>query len=247
MAVSDLILKIRDTLGDSDGDRWSDTRIIRAINDAQDDICRKVNLLRAKSSINILGGVSQYELPDDSLLLTRVTLEGVTIPFKSVEEMDAIDENWEAAQGDEIKAIVYNELNRGVIRVYPIPTLDIPTDPSAVPDFGFVTEMVGVVILDDFGVLTQLYDIKDDLAVHYTRKPTAVTDVTNTIELDEIWHQAIKYFVCGTLLRDDKDTQNRTMGNEELQLYVGELLVAKSTASRDFAKSTGYQSDYRKL
>jgi len=245
--AANVIIKMRDTLGDPDGDRWDDDRLIRAINEAQETICEKANILRTKATIQVSGGVSIYELPTDSLLLTRVDLEGVNIPLKSMEEMDEVDPDWMATEAETPTIIVYDRLNRGSFRLYPSPTLDLPDEPSSVPDYGFTTEMTGIDIEDDFGVLATITDIKDSLTVYYTKKPIEVTVVGDTLELNDVWHRAIKYFGCGMLLRDDKDTQNRAMGNEELQLYVGELEEIKDNSSKDFTKATQYESDYRSL
>ena len=246
--VADVILRIRDTVGDAGGDRWNDDRLIRSINDAQMAICERANILRKKIAIAINGGVSTYNLPSDSLLVTRIAFEGVNIPFKSHEEMDAFSSTWEEDTGDTPIYIVYDKLNRGVIRLYPTPTIDIPTDTTSVPDYGLITitSSTGITVADDFGVLSTIFDIKDDLVAYYTKKPIVVTAVSEDLELNEVWHRAIKYYVCGNLLRDDKDTQNRAMGNEELQLYVGELMEAMENSSRDFTQNTQYQSDYRR-
>ena len=55
--ISSIIIRTRDTLADPEGDRWSDERLLRLIDEAQKDICRRAKLLRTKKNIPIINGV----------------------------------------------------------------------------------------------------------------------------------------------------------------------------------------------
>jgi len=343
--VSDLLVRIRDTLSDPNGDRWSDARLIRLINQAQRDLTFKARLLRTKYEVPLFNNQAVYDLPDDVLFITRALYNDKNIEFKSHEEMDAYDETWEVATTDnDIKFIVYDKINRGQFKLYPIPnnlsastyifendgyleetfynmddfgvltnvdstgdiiedtfgivadvdltvyscdsieTIDMPlnndfgiagsivdenryfgvsdpslgmvnsiTDFTADLDYGLVGYIKDegitktIATPNDYGVTVDILDTAGALIIYYIRKPVDIVDITDSLDIDDIWETAIKYYVCGHALRDDMDTQNRQFGAEELQLYSIELKEAMENSSRDFTKSTQYKTKYRRL
>ena len=149
--VKKLILDIRDTLNDPEGDRWKNDRLIRAINEAMLDINLKARVSRSKALFILEGGVHTYQLDADVQLLTRATAEGVAIQFKSHAEMDVICESWEEATGDGLKYLVYDKLNRGVIRVYPTPESSVG---DVTPEFGVITDLDGTTFDSAYGIVT---------------------------------------------------------------------------------------------
>lgn len=209
--VSKLINDIRDTLNDPDSDRWDNDRLLRAINYAIRDINQKTKILRAKGKIQLTTGISTYVLDVDIQTITRVLYEGRNIEFKSHDEMDAIKELWEEEIGDTVQYIVYDQLNRGQIRVYPIIASSIDQISG---DYGVITSLDGISFNTPYGIVTSLYEPKGDMVLYYIKKPTLVSGLNDTIDLDETWDKAIKHYVCGNVLRDDKDSQNRIFGNE---------------------------------
>jgi len=243
--VSKLLIDIRDTLNDPDGDRWNDLRLIRGINNAMSDINIKASILRSQLSFNILGGEHTYKLDDTVQTITRAVYNNISIDFKTHEEMDSLASTWEQDTADDrIDYIIYDKLNRGQIRLYPIPESDIS---GVSPDLGVTTDIVNTTFNSPFGVLTDIVDIKSSIVIYYIKKPTEVTTIDDDIILDNTWDKAIKYHVCGHALRDDKDTQNRSFGIEELQLYSAELMEARENSSKDFTEARQYESDYRRF
>jgi hypothetical protein len=246
MLVSELILDIRDTLADPNGDRWDDPRIIRGINSAQNDICLKANILRNKTFIDVVANKALYNLPDDVMFITRVLNLGEVLPLKSHEEMDDFKDMWEIETSDEITHIVYDKSNMAQIKVYPVPVSDVPA-------FGTITSGgLDTNFNSAYGIITALQGPLDiytgtGLVVYYLKKPVQVTEITDSLEINDTWKKAIKHYVSGMLLRDDRDTQNRAFGNEELQLYLVELDEASKAVSRDYTKTTQYNTTYRRF
>ena len=70
--IENIILRVRDTLADHNGDRWPTDRLIRLIDEAQKDICRKAKLLRKKATLSVYDNQGTYKLPDDAMLLDRI-------------------------------------------------------------------------------------------------------------------------------------------------------------------------------
>lgn len=345
--VEEIIVKARDTLADPNGDRWADERLIRLIDEAQKDVCRRAKLLRTRKDIAIYNGRATYTLPSDMLLLDRVLLNGDLLPFKSHLEMDRSLSVWEDDTGMP-QYLVYDKQNRQEVKLYPIPAnlaadtytfsspgyfedtsyvldafgtiTDAPTGDSIAGDYGFTTDVdyidylfnqdsgtcdpytfldaeidsdygivsvwtteikdtgehdenYGVVVgieglsqnsdygvlvslkqdgitvenfdKGDYGVTTDISETFDSLTVYYLKKPTSITSLGDDIEIDDSFDSALKYYVVGKALRDDMDTQNRTVGNEELQFYDRELRQAIKDDVVDFTRSVQYKAKYQ--
>jgi hypothetical protein len=241
--VSKLINDIRDTLNDPSSDRWDNDRLIRGINEACRAINDKANILRAKGSFSIVTGVSTYSLPSDVQELTRCVYGERSIDFKAHYEMDLISPTWETDIGDDIQYIVYDKLNMGQLKTYPIIASSIDSISS---EYGVITELTDMTLSNPFGVLTDIYEPKEDLIIYYIKKPNEVEALNDKMPLSDSWDKAIKHYVCGITLRDDKDTQNRQFGNEELQLYMLELQDAKKESSLNYNGGAVYETPYRR-
>ena len=329
--IQDILIRARDTLADPNGSRWSDARLIRLVDEAQKDICRRAKLLRTKTIIAVYAGQATYQLPPDLLLLDRVVFQDATLPLLSYSQLDNKDSFWEVKKGT-VEACVYDKQNRGSIRLYPIPkdeviinytfsqdlwldevVYEIDQDYGVVisgalediidTDYGIATDIIdtigtdygitidtnssnyglityistiekgavandstygitvavdGYTLSDDVGVLTDIQDefgedsfdfgiltewyINDTwLTVYYLKNPSTITKIEDTLEIDDIFDSAIKYYVVGKALRDDMDTQNRQVGNEELAFYERELNEAIKDDYIDFTRNSNKQ------
>jgi len=118
--VQNLIVRIRDILADPSGDRWSDDLLLRLIEEAQNDIVFKTRLLRTKQRIFLEENLTYVKLPDDLLLLDKVLYNDKVLPLIPHYQMDERDPEWEVDKGT-ISAVIYDKMNRGTIRLYPIP------------------------------------------------------------------------------------------------------------------------------
>lgn len=239
-----IIKTIRDTLGDPAGDRWTNDRLLRSINSAIKDINKKAKILRAKGTFQLQAGTSVYKLDDEVQLITRALYKGKPIEFKSHAEMDELSDTWETKTGDILECLVYDKLNRGQVRTYPVIS-DGTNYINSV--FGVITSVENYNLNSPFGVMVSLDAPLDEIVIFYIKKPNSIFGLNDEIELDDEWDKAIKHFVCGETLRDDKDTQNRAFGNEELNLYQIELQEAKLTASKNYQVGDSYVSNYRSL
>jgi hypothetical protein len=424
--IQDIIVRVRDALGDPNATRWTDARLVRLIDKAQKIIARDSELLRSKEGQPIRKGVADYSIPDDAYKPNRFTILGQKVTPISHEEMDDLSDrgliqstyvettegsrsSWEEHEGNLPDHLVYDKLNPGKFKLYPIPETAFSSvsmsivDTSNVPAlaetfdndwsgllvyvtnyefssaFGITVEergyqwklncklastanvtvatgleagdsIDGVVLsegdrvllkdqttesengiyvavalgagaasratdcdtdsemffatasithgdtninthwactndpapevgvddltfeqIDDWdgyedGDYTTYYDLIGDLdemqsnkyglcvliedaseqiMVYYIKKPTTLTAVTDSLEIDIVWDTAIERFVIGSALRDNKDTQDRQVGNEELMIYESELSKAKKDAKDNFtATKTQYTTPY---
>lgn len=398
--IERILLKARETLADTKKERWSDERLIRLIDEAQKDLCRRAKVLRKTTEFIVFDGQHTYTMPDDFLLLDKASINEVPIVLIGHQELDRSVDKWESKEGIVTHAVFDKQL-RGKIRLFPIPNyangnrfvirpsvnsyayakvrqtygviaelaqaseftgtpfgvttniegvfqwqedFEIPrvavqtykmdaqyglvTDiiidktPEAEltsPNFGVVTSVDGfetdtygtiseVEVKDDvnitfdpsFGVATDysltsrfhnithfvnygeitdmesssfnqpygftygfeladkdnvkfqseygltesLIFIKNIMKIYYIKKPKDIVDVNSVIEIDDCFDNALKYYVCGKAFRDDQDTQNRNIGNEELSFYERELQEAMSDDSHDFTR-TGRVFEYQ--
>lgn len=104
-------------------------------------------------------------------------------------------------------------------------------------DFGIVTLVSSdnrFTFNSDFGIISDSRVSTGVLTVQYLKKPKKIVSADSEIEIDQIFDKAIKYYVVSKCFRDDIDTQNRVVGNEEFEYYLRELEVAKGMDSSDF-------------
>ena len=59
---------------------------------------------------------------------------------------------------------------------------------------------------------------------------------TDVPQLHPVYDNALKHYICGMALRDDKDVQNRQLGAEELQFFTSEFRQAMKATAHDFTK-----------
>lgn len=241
--IEDIIKDVRGTLADPEAKRWSPARLIQLVDAAQKDICRQAKILRKRVYINLQPGIAEYSLPDDAIRLERILYNGKLVNIKTHAEMDKEVQDWEAKFSTEVKVVIYDKLNLKDIRVYPVPKVldvDVPVSPLT----GIVVSLAGFYMQDILGILTDL-EISEDEIIHsevptenylmiqYSRYPTTITKITDTLEISSLYDKAIQHYVAGRALKDDMDAQNRTAGNEELAMYERELNEAKIDNSYD--------------
>jgi len=268
--VTEILVNVRDSLSDTNGDRWSDSRLIRLLDEGQKFIARKQRVLRRTTVINLHAGSAVYELESDVYLVTRVRSAdtGAVIKLRTREWMDEHVSGWEIATGLTVEYVIFDKLNPREVQVYPIPTTSdavefdtitpdfgvtaLSTGDSVVTDFGVVASLVNntnntSTFNSDFGVVTEQSEIAASIVVHYIAKPTTIASVAHEdglFDIDEVFDKALKHYIVGQCLRDDKDTQNRSLGKEELALFAIELEEAKKISASDFTQQTQYETYY---
>lgn len=347
--IQEILTRARDTLSDPNAERYTDERLLRLVDDAQKTIALQANLLRKKANIPLIEGQAEYDLPSDCRLITRVLRDSET-PLELIghENADRLyGDAWETEVG-EVQSIIFDKLNNGIIKTYPIPgqigsatwspiaadaavwnpvsfnqTNGIMVDSGYVrdtfnSDYGVVADIdyvspfftdentcEGYTIVDDgtlsgefgilvsledalwtfedydplygivvgiegytlsgdygvvaefssdlvnvyvngvYGLLTGFSDESTGLTVYYLKKPNNITSIYDELEISTSFDRAIKFYVTGMALRDDRDTQNRAVGNEELQFFQIELQQADKAGRHDgTASRTQYNANY---
>jgi len=288
--VEAIITRARDTLADPSGERWSDARLLRILDEGQKQIVLKAKLLREKASVPLLIGIADYAVPTNCYKILRILVDGTAVPLVSHEEMDAFTDSgvksalgtsWENYQSYPVTDIVFDKLNTGTFKTYPIPehsagswtvvseSGDVLEEPygllmgatgytndsnygisiSFSDDFTNIYQNLDSTVDDDHGLTVIFDDNSEALTIYYLKRPAEITgtvlaDIVDP-EIDSVWDTALKHYVTGMALRDDKDSQNRQVGNEELQLYGTNVAAAMKDGAQDFtATRTQYGSNY---
>jgi len=221
MLASDVILRVRDTLADPDGDRWDDARLLRLLDEAQKVICLKNKCLRKTIDIIAHNNQSNYNLPTDFSLLTRIKYNGKPLEIATRDNLDfKLGYTWMQEVGTPKYAVV-DKMNKGTILLVPTPSFTEPLN------FNLATANL--------------------ITLFYIKKPETITSLTDVMELDEDYKVMLIKYVCGFSLRDDMDTQNRSFGNEELMLFNEWLKTIEVDISKDFTAQTSYSTKYRSM
>jgi len=245
--VEGIIARVRDTLSDSDEERYKTDRLLRALSECQSKIAKDSLCVRYKCTVELCDGHHTYKLDSaavETIGGTPIALFGARnhagkpIRFVTEEYMDRKYPDWATATGTDVTHIVYDNQQPHIFRVYPIPDdTDLGTGESfnttenPITDSATIVQPIGT--SSNFDITTEIAPIK--ILLDFYLNPPAVTliDDTNLLVPDH-FDEAIKHYIAGIVLRDDKDSQNRQFGKEELELFSMTYEVADNMANKDF-------------
>jgi len=215
--ITEILIRARDTLADPDKERWSDARLVRLVDECQKAICVSAKLLKTSVSIAAKAGQSNYLLPDNYILLTRALYNKSKLEIVGSDKLDfMLGIDWTTIEGIP-QYLSTDNLNRQIIRLSPTPKAPITVDTN-----------------DDIYI-----------RIYYVKMPDTITSIDDDLELEELYDTMITRYVIGMCLRDDMDTQNRLVGNEELAMYNNWMKEITLQASKDLTDNNLYTTVYR--
>lgn len=97
----------------------------------------------------------------------------------------------------------------------------------------------------DFGIVVDMYDTFETVKFYRTYAPTDLVDINSLLEIDSQYDVAMKFYIVGHTLRDDNDSQNRILGNDNLTFYEEQVLIATGDTQNTHAatpRSTRYNT-----
>ena len=181
--IENILARARDTLADPDKDRWSDDRLLRLLDEGQQDIAKHSQILKGLYEFSLVANQYTYELPEDLWLITRASFNSVEIPLLSYDNMDDqankevvtdrrsstrervrgysnaygsyYRSRWELDTSNEVSALIYDNRDMSEIRVYPIPNEDIAQTQYTFSTTNPTPDFVGEELL---GVVVELED-----------------------------------------------------------------------------------------
>ena len=184
--ITNILTRVRDTLADPRKERWSDERLLRLLDEGQQDVAKQSKILKGTFDLSLSIDQAKYDLPDDLWLITRATFDDYEIPLVSYDLMDErarkavvadrntseherrngygtnlgdrwTRTNWELDTSSRIEALVYDNRNLNEITVYPIPNEDIAENAYTFQNSGFLDPSI-TQTNSPFGVLTGVPD-----------------------------------------------------------------------------------------
>lgn len=184
--ISDILVKVRDTLADHAKQRWSDPMLLRILDEGQKDIAFHTRILKGTYTFNPQPGIAEYTLPDNVWIITRASFDDSRINLVTYDTMDEMADkgvsilfryngdtiydfssaarlDWDSVESNVIEALVYDNRNVENIRVYPIPNVDFSEF-----DYTFSNAGTAEYIGDDvLGVVTAIddYTLSSDFGV----------------------------------------------------------------------------------
>ena len=267
--VQAFINKVRNRVGDKNGNKFTDDRIIELINEGLEDLAKKAYVNKKQMNIPIVPYTRALVIPDDNFIkLQRIRCGSVDLEKYTHDEMDKRFNKWEDKVGSKLDAIVYDLKNLKTIILFPLLDetsanyealnasssllIDIPNVESD-SVYGLITSMD----VDDIVVPENVYDETElqgyepifslsdtfiTVSINYYVFSDKVIEVTDELDLDFSYHTTLLYYVVGTLLLDDNRTEAITRGQIFLQKYAMEL---KTDIGRTF---NSYQAvDYPEI
>ena len=270
--IANIFLDVRDTLNDQQKQRYSDETLLRHLNSGIKDIALQTKLFKSNIVLPILEGVSVYALPSSVLRVSHCSYNWKPLALKSTGWMDHNKErDWKFtsivrtsdSDKDYIKYAVFDDVKRRELLVYPRPfgefdTSYVASDVYGVttaleeytfdPLYGVVNTLVDSEIVSEnnpglYGILTDLVD-SEAFIVYYTECPELPMCVTDDPPLDSCFDNALTFWITSRALRNDLDTQNRSMANEELEFYLRDLREIGGLASTDSVSAPSFESTY---
>ena len=269
MLVSELVGLIRDFLhdpltdnnGNIEYDRYSPSVIQTYINLGLVDFVSSTDLNKKSDFLPYPTSENPFvELPEG--VITAIKLNGCPLVEETEEETCNIAPSVPLTT-DKPKLILNSEgtkfsltqlgtsLDNLVLEPLDFDYGIITYDYGAMPDLSKYSNLDTYIVDTPYGASrllqkTELYNY--DLKVEYNALPS--TDGSSEFPLDDKYLLCIKHYVCGHLLRDDKDAQSHSIGVEELTLYKNCVVKAEQQAKKggniqlDKPVSTSYEIPY---
>lgn len=223
MLAKDILNAARYTLSDTSKDRWSDTRLLKLLDEGIKEIAKKTVIFVESRFVVMHNLMSVLDLSEVSTKVVRAEFLDIPVKFVTMEEMDKkLGKEWQFTKGSKLEALVYDKQPNSVFKLYPIIENAVNNHISYSSLFGIVTD---ISYSDIMPIMTNHYGdisgIPNDalLKVYYVRKHPDLLDINQELFIDELCELPLQHYVAGRALRDNQDTQNRQMGNEELQFF----------------------------
>ena len=240
MIVSDVVTAVRNRLGDSRKERWTDEQLTLYVSLCQTDICIFTNFHRSVYYMPVYDNNYVYNLPTDCIRVERLEYN---CQFFPIESRNAIDSGTAT-----IPCALKDNMPYGKLELY----LGQPCEEQSnvLEDaYGIVSSAEGICdLLDAYGVTSSIQDELNPvpprdagvnaqiglMTVYYSAVPPIVSDLTSELILPDMWITAFIHYVCGMALQDDNDANNIQRGDMEMKRYQRLLQQIFNTSAKDF-------------
>lgn len=246
MLARDVIKAARQILSDVSPARWTDERLIALLNDGLMDISRTTVIFTETLFVALINGQVEYDLSPWALKILRMEYEDRELPVTSHEELDVKTPLWQTVKGPKARAYILDKQKEAHFKIYPILENANVSNVDFGGSYGIITAIsYSELEINVAGTFGDLGPVAEDgfVKVFYIRKHPKVTELTDELFVSNIVEEPLSHYIAGRALRDNQDTQNRAVGNEELGLYkqqLGEYAIEKA---RNFSQAK-FKSKY---
>jgi hypothetical protein len=238
MFAKDVIKSARFILSDTDNQRWTDERLLALVNDGLIDIAKNTILFIDTMFVELVNDLTSYDLSDKAIKIVRVEYEDKELTLTTHKELDKKVPNWPQMEGTKLKAYVLDNQKEACFKLYPKLVNSKYSNVDFGGSFGIITDISyselqinAATNLGDLGAIEADGFIK----VYYVRKQPKVTQLTDVLYVSNVAEEPLAHYVAGRALRDNQDTQNRAIGNEELTLYKQQLDAYSIEKAKNFS------------
>lgn len=257
MNIQTLVNDLRSTIGDSNKQKFDNTRIITVIYKVINKLNKRYFINKDITYIKLLPMLNEYSLPSDCLNVYSYTQNGKEIAADSTLGAD-YDINKIGTKT--LTKVFYNQSNGSSITTYP--RLDEPAlqyvivDDSGAqvePDFNTADHIIlkdsiyflfyngsDIVIPDNYVVTEVTYDM---LEVMYVKNYPQSPDLSS-VDIPTQYYDAILYLSASILLSDDNRNDVRAKAADLYQRYNSELKVLSHDSMSTF-NPAAFEIPYR--
>jgi hypothetical protein len=268
--VADIFLRVReDFLSDPDKKRWSDSTLLRHLEDGLIDFAIKVKFYKEEYLLNLVKGQHIYKMPENCIVIKSATFNGAPLTFISSDIMDTeFGPEWrQHTSENKVTHLVMDDLDAINVRVYPRPFIDDEDSRYTFnPDvlgvdvtiegytesspYGIIEALVDSEVVDSvvptFGVLSSVVE-GGAIIVTYVRHPIIPSTVLDSLEVGRNFNKCLVSYIAAKCLMQDLDTTNRQIGKDEMRMYESMLDELKDISRTNFTSNGYHRSCYNGL
>lgn len=245
MLASEILTSARQVLSDTQKLRWTDARLLTLLNDGINILVNDTTLFNEHHYLQLADGVEEY-VASRAFKILRAEYMGLPLTPTSHEEMDKLEAGWTTKLGTRFTHILTDKAQPGHFRLYPkLETLpDTLVEHESGP-YGIITDIsytdYQLTMTGDEGEIGTPEN--GWLKLYYSRKLPKYTAITDEVEMDDFLVTPLSSYIAARALRDNQDTQNRSLAAEEMNIFeavVEKYNVTKSKLYSSGALSTAY-------
>ena len=217
----DIISEARITLNDINKQTWTDKRLFKLLDNAQQEICREIPLITRKVTLNTFPGQEEYRLPSDCIKVLTARSGGRSLTTISMEELDRNNPEWEDVTSSQYSNLVVNNLTQHVVRPYPLMTE------------GY----------EGINLAIKLRCSAKPILLGYVETETT-TDTEEELVIEEMWDYALTQYVISKAFIDYGDASALSRAEVANALFLAVVGKAAKLSKKSFSKrviTTGYQ------
>jgi len=108
-----------------------------------------------------------------------------------------------------------------------------------VGSYGFLESIGTEPVVGTYGICTHASFLDNFITVYYDAVPPAISWLTGTLFIEDLWLPAMVHYVVGMARQDDNDESNYKIGEAELVKYEAEVLKARKITAKSYNSQIG--------